>query len=389
MSKLTFKALNKDNVSDCLRGWVSAFPSWKAEDALKQAKKNIHAMYYFGAYEGNTLKGVIVGAETRFCYRGKVVKDMELEHIHVEPLYRKQGVSRFMIEEFEKFVYGLGYSVINLGPFNTEFYRNMGYGFGPKTLSFSSKPENFMYYDDSCNKLKLYKSKEYKDELKSFLLYQRTDYHGSWSYNSISFNELFDELSHENYVAIMHIEDSKICGVLSYKADKEIIVDNFFFDTPSALKALSSYLHTLKGNTKSITIKYAQPAILCSCNNPYDITLSEISMIKIINIRKFIDELSDIDFANYNLNMKFILHNTLNQECNSVYISCCKGKLRISESNKFDVEIKMLLSDFSSLLFSQQSFKTYIQAGLAKISDKKYIDIVSYIFNYTDTPYVV
>lgn len=387
MRNLEFKPLNEHNIQDCIRGWVAAFPNWKYSDALKTAKEQLESMYFFGAYENGVYKGLIVGVETRFCYRGKKLKGIQLDRIYIEPLYRKQSISRFLIEKFEKFAVDSGYTLVNLGPFNTAFYRNMGYGFGSKVLSFKSKPENFIYHKGTRNNLEYFNGKTYVDELKTFIWDQRTNYHGSWNYKLKSFKSNFKKLTDGNHITVMHIEENQIYGVVTYKANKNIVIDDFLFNKPTALKALSSYLHLQKGHIDSIEIKFSQPAILSTCSKPYEITLKDISMIKVVDIVKFIEEIHDIEFTGQCIKMKFVLHDNLNKGVFAICIEFANGKLSIIEDDSIDVKIKMLLSDFSSMLFSQQSFKTYVLAGLAEISNVKYISLISNIFNYEDAPY--
>lgn len=387
--RLKFVKLDKNNVEDCIRGWIAAFPNWKYSDALEAAKKQVSYMSFFGAYEDNIYKGLIVGAETSFNFRGKVLKGFELDHLHTEPLYRKSGISKFLIDEFEKHAVKSGHHMINVGPFNTEFYRNMGYGFGSKVMSFKSKPESFQYFDGATDSLEYYTGENYRQEVENFIRNQRTQYHGSFNYKDLTLEDKFEKLRDKNHITIISICNNKVSGVISYKASRNIEIDDFFFNKPLAAQALSSYLHSLKGNIESIKINCTQPTVLTMCNRPYDICLKEESMVKVINTRKFIEEIKDIDFKAEDIVAEFNLFDSLTKESESIIVQCKDGRLSVADNCNISdcVKVSMNLSDFTSMLFSQQTFKTYVSTGLATIGDENCVSTINSLFSYEDTPY--
>lgn len=383
---LEFRKLNKSNVSDCIRGWIAAFPHWKYDDALKLAKEQVDDMYFFGAYDEGIYKGLIVGADTSFNFRGIKLTGLELDHLHIEPLYRKQGVSKFLIKEFQKFAINSGFHMINVGPFSTEFYRNMGYGFGSKVMTLKTKPERFQFYKDSTNILEYYDGKKYKDQLESFIREKRVSYHGGFNYKENSLKDKFEKMCDKNRIVVVAVVDGNVHGVINYEAAGKIIIEDIFFDRPEAIKALSSYMHSLKGNIEGITIENAYPAILAICNEPEHIELREESMVKVININKFIKEIKQVDFNVEGMAIDIKLHDTLNGNYETFSLSTDNGKIGIVKESNSQIKIEMELSDFTTMLFSQQTFRTYFEVGLAKINEEKYVDSVNKLFSYDSVP---
>jgi predicted acetyltransferase len=382
-----FRRLDKTNVSDCIRGWKAAFPNWKYDDALKMAQEQVDSMPFFGAYEDGIYKGLIVGADTSFNYRGVKLSGIELDHLHVDPLYRKQGVSKFLISEFQKYARSSGYHMINVGPFSTEFYRSMGYGFGAKAMSFTAAPEKFQYYKGSSGILEYFDGEKYKNQLENFIREQRISYHGGFNFKENSLENKFEKMCDKNRIVVMAVVDGKVCGVINYEAARKIVIEDIFFERPDAIKALSSYMHSLKGNIESITIEYAYPAILAVCNEPMQIKLKEESMIKVINIKKFLEEIKDVDFDVEDMEMELKLYDALSGDYETISLSCENGTLKMVEKKNCKIKLEMMLSDFTTMLFSQQLFCTYIEVGLAKINEDKYIWAVNKLFSYDSIPF--
>lgn len=384
---LKFKRLDKTNVSDCIRGWKAAFPQWKYDDALKIAQEQVDSMYFYGAYEDDIYKGLIVGADTSFNYRGVKLSGIELDHLHVEPLYRKQGVSKFLISEFQNFALSSGYHMINVGPFSTEYYRSMGFGFGAKVISFTANPERFQYFKGSTEVLEYYDGEKYKNQLENFIREQRISYHGGFNFKEKSLEDKFEKMCDKNRIVVMAVVDGKVCGVINYEAARKIFIEDIFFEKPEAIKALSSYMHSLKGNIESITIVNAYPAILAVCNEPKQINLKEESMIKVIHIKRFLEEIKNVNFDVKDMEIEFKLNDTLSGNSETIALSSENGTLKMVEKMSCKIKIEMQLSDFTTMLFSQQSFSTYVEVGLATVNENKYVKAVNKLFSYDSIPF--
>ena len=387
MREYNFVKLDITNVEDCIRGWIAAFPRWKYSDALKTAKKRVETMCFFGAYENGVYKGLIVGAETSFNYRGIALKGFELDHLHIEPLYRKTGVSKFLIQSFEDYAKKHEYFMINVGPFSTAYYRIMGYGFGSKILSFKSKPENFQYHANATAALEYYDGKTRRKALESFMRKQRVAYHGSFNFNNNALKVRFKKMRDKNRIVIMSVIDDKICGVINYEAADKISIDDFLFNKPLAIQALSSYLHSLKGNIESITVNNAQPSVLAMCDKPYEMCLNEESMVKVIDVKSFIEATRDIQYRAQDISIEMSLYDAITKKNEAITIQCENGYLCVVSQKRDSVKVSMHLSDFSTMLFSQHTFKTYLATGLAKINDESSIQTINDLFAYEDIPY--
>lgn len=390
MKSYQYKQLDVHNVHDTIRGWVAAFPHWKYADALDLAKEQVQRddMFFWGAYDEDTYMGLIVGAKTYYGFRGMQLEGFELDHLHIEPLHRKKGVSRFLIQGFQNSARDMGYSILNVGPFSTEFYRNMGYGFGSKVMSLTAEPHRFQSWEGAMDCLEYYDGKNRTSELTEYIHTQRNKHHGSWNFKKCSLESTMEDLANGNYITIMAMKDDAIQAVLTYKAARKISIDNFFFSTPSALQALSTYLHNLKGNIEEVEIEYAQSAVLAICNEPEKITLREESMIKIIDVERFFQQVGYLYPIGEDYTMQFTLHDSLDGATQDVYLQrAAKGLHVATPSDVCDARIEMEMSDFSSLAISLYPFKTFYMAGRAKVDDPSVVDKITTIFHYPDIPY--
>jgi predicted acetyltransferase len=103
---------------------------------------------------------------------------------------------------------------------------------------------------------------------------------------------------------------------------------------------------------------------------------------RIINVRKTFEVLSERNFGDSDLKLKLTIVDTFYPiNDGSTIIHFAAGTPELKENGAtFEVEIKMNVAEFSSLIMGAIQFKTLYDYGLAEISDKMYLLKVDKLF---------
>ena len=101
----------------------------------------------------------------------------------------------------------------------------------------------------------------------------------------------------------------------------------------------------------------------------------------------FLEEIQDVEFEVEDMEMTFHLLDALSGDVESVSLACKNGTLKAIEKRDCPIQIEMNLSDFTTMLFSQQTFYTFAEVGLAKITDDSSIPAISKLFSYDIVPF--
>lgn len=112
-------------------------------------------------------------------------------------------------------------------------------------------------------------------------------------------------------------------------------------------------------------------------------------MYRIINTKGFFEELMDRNhsFPELLISIKLTITDQfypLNNE--PLVLDFNDGKIKEINGDRFDVEIEMSISEFSSMIMGAVNFKTLYKWGSASISAPEYIDDVNQLFMTEDKP---
>ena len=87
------------------------------------------------------------------------------------------------------------------------------------------------------------------------------------------------------------------------------------------------------------------------------------------------------------MEIEFKLFDSLTENLKILSLSCKKGILKSIENRDCEIKVEMTLADFTTMLFSQQAFCTFIETGLAKINRDKYFAGVNKLFLFDTIPF--
>jgi predicted acetyltransferase len=104
-------------------------------------------------------------------------------------------------------------------------------------------------------------------------------------------------------------------------------------------------------------------------------------MYRVINMPALFKALKIHNFNGGTINLKITISDSFfKKNAGSYFVKFNNGRAELRKGGRFEAEIKLDISDFSSLIMGAIDFRSLYQYGLAGISDTKYLVAVNRIF---------
>lgn len=359
---------------------------------------------YYGYFRDGKLLGamIIYDFEMRIFSVNTTVGG--IGDVCVALLHKREHVGKELLIFFHKYCLEKGIPLALLYPFRPDFYSRMGYGFGKKMNQYSFKPINLPV--TSKQNLRFLNSSDIKKTAECFNRVA-TQVHGMILRRENKFKNMFDNLKVVGYE-----ENNRIEGFIAFRF-KQIDKDNFIrnnilirelvYENRNVFRSLLSFLRTQ--NDQIHRIIYNTPDdhfhhLLLDPRSQGNKSFFHISqetnisgvgmMYRVTNTSRMFEVLKDHNFGTQSLKLKVTIFDSfLPENDGSTIIHFKEGKSIVVSSDEFDVEIKLRVTEFSSLIMGVISFRKLFRYDLAEISNPDYIEIVNQIFRVEEPPITI
>ena len=106
-----------------------------------------------------------------------------------------------------------------------------------------------------------------------------------------------------------------------------------------------------------------------------------------IDVPRVFGLLKERDFGGQTCRLKLTVEDSfLPENAGSTLLCFEEGRLRLLDDGPHDVEVRMDVAEFSSLLVGTVNFRSLYRYGLADISEPGYVGVVDQIFAVKDKP---
>jgi len=398
------RPLEDDEFHTFVEIFANAYPAMLPENFGKEqklglverwskAQKEPEANVYYGCFR----EGKLVGGMRLFDYmmniHGSMVPVGGVGSICVDLARKKEHIAKDMVEYYLRHYLEMGTYMAALYPFRPDFYRKMGWGYGVKVNQYNFNPgdlplgskENVSYLDISdaesaCECFNRYVAHTHGMILKKPNYFERI-------------------LQRGRVIGVK--KDGKVSGFLSFSFKKkykdhfllhDIEIRDLFYDDAHALSRLLTFLQTQFDQVNRIIYNTHDPDFHWLIHDPRNgvpnifITSQESNvqglgiMYRILDTQGLFMQLGEHDFNSVTLKLKLDIRDTFlpeNNQSNVVHFE--NGKATLTKG-KYDVEISMDVSEFSSLLMGVVEFRKLIEYGIAKISNSEYIKQINTAF---------
>jgi predicted acetyltransferase len=323
--------------------------------------------------------------------------------IAVDLLHKKEKICKELVSYFLHHYRKKGACLTALYPFRPDFYRTMGFGYGTKMNRYKVKPGNLPRGDSKDHITFLYK-KDMQAIIDCYNRYFKKT-HGMMKKTKFELGWF----TTPNMKVVGYKSQNKILGyvVFSFKPENpdNFIANNihmreFIYEDRKVLAELLTFLYTQADQINYIIFNTQDEFFYLLLADPRDpsYTLFESVahetnsqgigiMYRVIDTRGIFKILRSHNFGNQTCMLKISIHDSfLHENDGSTFIHFIGGKPHLFTRGKHDVEIRLDVSDFSSLIMGVVSFKSLYEYGLAEISHTKYINTVNRIFMADEKP---
>lgn len=352
---------------------------------------------FYGLYRDGKLLGGMSLHDFTMTVRSSKARVGGVGSVAVDLAHKKEKVCKEMIEFFHQHYRDRGACMTVLYPFRPDFYRKMGYGYGTKMNRYRIKPGDLPSGGDR----------------KSVRFLQKRDYR--------SMVDCYDRVAARTHgmmkkcrYEIMRLErpGTRIVGykqgrkTLGYAVftfvefeknnfiSNDLIVSEFIYESREAFLGLVEFLRTQADQINRIVFITNDEFFHYLPHDPRDdsgVLIPSVyhqsntqgvgCMYRVIDTTGLFEVLKNHDFGGFSLKLKITLADSfLKQNRGSHIVHFVDGKPRLKKSGDSDSEIRLDVSDFSSLIMGTVDFRSLHTYGLAEISDEKHLATVNQLF---------
>lgn len=400
-----FEKINDEKFDAFFKLVNAAFQGLNAEKWLKGHIEETPSENLYGVYKGHQLVAGMRTFEFESNFSSTPIKIGGVGMLAVDMLHKKEKHAYHLMHSFFKLNEKKGINIVMLNPFKVQFYKKMGFGTGSKTFQFYIKPEGFRNF----------KLKEHLRELTPENSQEILDCYNRVYAKTHGMTKRFATPRELNRPFLFgrvvgFVDADQVKGYLIYSLqDKEMIVHELFFENPSVIKELSTFLHNQSDQVERIIINTHLEELMhvvlspesgdkkmidfsSAADSKHVANLGTGVMYRIIHLINFFQDLKEKkhNFNGVTLALKILITDDFYPSNPQSFVLNLKdGELAsIGTDGEFETEIGMNISDFSSLVMGAVRFKALYTWGLATISDERHISKVNLAFA-TENPPVV
>ena len=367
-------------------------------------QNNDEAIHYYGLWEENKLVGGMRLHDFEMNLLSKIIPVGGVGLVAVDLLRKKERIAKELIEHFLKVFLEKQVHFVALYPFRPDFYKKMGFGYGPKIHQYLVEPSSFPKGPTK----KHLKYLTVQDQHKLADCYKRVTMkrHGMFLKTESELAAIFK--NPQNYVIAVEQGDT-IQGYLVFSFTKQsdtnfllnnLVIKELIYETPEALLELSTFLNSqadqvarIEWNTQEEKVHFFLGDVRNGSNHliPSVYHASTVSgvglMYRIINVKGFFEELKTHNFNNQTLTFKLTVEDSLLPENNQqIVMKTVDGNMTIVDNHKCDVEMIIDIAELSSLAMGVVTVQELFMLSKVKISNEQYIQKLHQLFYVYDKP---
>jgi len=400
------RLLNSDEIRDYIQIAANAFPilNIKSDDDIKRhccrilrAAETGASAGAYGCFRDGSLTGGMQLYDLTMSVFGRPALFGGLGFVAVDLLRKKEKVAKSMVSYFLRHYDDKGAFLAGLYAFRPDFYKKMGFGFGPKAKQYRLSPA-MLPKGSAKTAVRLLKN----DEKHLLLEYNHTSMmkrHGCVRLTEYDAERLFE--TGDKLAGVMR--DGRLAGYLRFgieptqKYQYVMHVTEFVYDDRDAFAQLICFLNSQSDQFGTVLIDTADEHFHHLCNNPsngdshiflhHQTNVEELGiMYRVISVRRFFESLKDHDFGGVTCCVRFNITDGFYLKNNgSVTVSFEDGRPVLKEA-PYQFEAEMDISEFSSMALGIVPFSSLYLYSRARISDEKHLHVMDRLFYTGEKP---
>ena len=305
----------------------------------------------------------------------------------VDLVHKKEHVARdlmiFFLEHFRK----RGYPLATLYPFRPDFYRQMGFGYGPRLNQFRFNPADLPPGHEKVHIVPLDKKDTGELAKCHDRIAART--HGMMKISNFQMERMLrPAMTMVGYRKGRELLGYMVFTFRPYNKDNfvsnDLVISELLYEDPEVFHEFMAFLRSQADQVRHIVYNTFDDYFHFYPADPRDDSDNMIApvyhqsnvqgvgiMYRVIDIPRLFSVLKDHDFGGQTLRVKMTITDSfMSENAGNWVIHADKGRVKLKSSRgDADVEIKLDIAEFSSLIMGVISFSDLYRMGLADISD--------------------
>jgi len=305
----------------------------------------------------------------------------------VDLVHKKEHVARdlmiFFLEHFRK----RGYPLATLYPFRPDFYRQMGFGYGPRLNQFRFNPADLPPGHEKKHIVPI--GKEDVAELAKCHDRIAARTHGMMKTSNFQIERLLRPIR----TMVGYRKGRRLLGYMAFTfqpynkdnfVSNDLVISEFLYQDREVFHEFMAFLRSQADQVRHIVYNTFDDYFHFYPVDPRDDSDNMIApvyhqsnvqgigiMYRVIDIPRLFEVLKDHDFGGQTLRVKMTIADSfLPDNAGTWVIHAHKGKVKLKSScADADVEIKLDIAEFSSMIMGVIGFGDLYRLGLAEISD--------------------
>ncbi len=392
---------------------VGAYPGrMNGAQTTKEQLKNLfmdnqnhdESLNYFGLWDDDKLIGGMRLHDFQMNLFSKMIPIGGVGLVAVDLLHKKEKVAKELIHQFFHFFLAKDIHFVALYPFRPDFYKKMGFGYGPRMYQYLVEPLSFP--KGPTKKHLSYLTVQDQQQLTDCYNRVASQKHGMFLKTKSELSFIFK--NDENYVIAMK-EDDTVQGYIVFSFEKQgesnfmlnnLVIKEWIYETPQALLELSTFLNSqadqvnrIEWNTQEDNVHFFLGDVRNGTNHLIPSVYHENAvsgvglMYRIINVKGFFEELTAHHFNGVTLTFKLTVSDSLLAENNQqLIIEVVEGTMNIIESGHYDVEVVVDVAELSSLVMGVITVQELYMLQQIKISQEQYLQALQQFFFVFEKP---
>lgn len=364
--------------------------------------------HFYGAFQQETLVGGMVLHDFTMNVFGAQVPTGGVGMVAVDLPRKKEKAARDLVRFYLQHYRAQGAPLAALYPFRPDFYKQMGFGFGTKVDEYRVQPASL---PRSHTKAHLaYLTPADAPALHACYARYQASTHGMMRRGEALYGRL---LANDKLTVIGARRGDRVEGYLAFSfqpcsADNfvcnDLLVEEMVYESREALGELMAFLNSQSDQVRYVLLRTQEEDLHYLMHDPRTgddaiipyVVLAHVTnrqglgiMYRVLDVAGVFRALSDHDFGGQTCRLRLsVADSFLPENARSVEVAIREGKAEVVEGGQsdVDVDIRLDVADFSSLLLGVVSFERLYRYGLAELSNLAWLDRVNRVFRADAKP---
>ncbi|WP_163527505.1 GNAT family N-acetyltransferase [Halobacillus ihumii] len=339
-------------------------------------------VHHIGVYEDNQLVGGYIDYSLPMNVYGQTIPTKGIGTLAVDLPYKKQGIAKRLVKHTIEQAKQDGNPLVHLYPFRPDFYRKMGFGFGPQLSLYQFSPGQLPYFDDTPAATRI----EDQEEVMDFYNDWAEQTHGACHKADYEFRHI--PMEHTDVIGC-RIND-KLEGYMIFECRRkqndtflkhDLHITDWFTQSDEAFQSLINFLHNQKDQVRSIVFPTYDDSLAFLLDDPRNVTEDLIFrmyhethkrgtgvMYRIVDLPLFMNYISDHSFGLESMTVHFEVEDTLMKTEQTTYsYRFEEGKPKVCDSRDDGIQLTIDIADLSSLLMGCVQLSTLVRFKRAEV----------------------